>query len=313
MSADVISEEVRAYIDAVEAGFADLSQRDRDDLLQDLEEHLTEVSIEGEGSLEERLGAPSAYAAELRRSAGLSPRPDGRPEAPVAWSRIAEAFPVRRWLSDYRRKRRPSGPGWWILRSVLIGMGAFVADGGTTNIPFPRAGDSRLGGFVVMVVMAWVSVTLGRRAIGARVWRVVSSAVTIVAILYGVYLTQTIQTQGGDLQTYKRLLTVQQLRHANGYPILDICPYGTDGALLKGVRLLDPGQRPITNLASFPRILLRSRSGLSAEQDLEAPGTYPRGQGADDQSGLLSFPTCPEKMGGANASPVPSARPTPKK
>jgi hypothetical protein len=63
--------DVARYAAAVRAAFADLPAPDREALLEDIEDHLVEVAAEPGGPLEERLGPPEAYAAELRAWAGL--------------------------------------------------------------------------------------------------------------------------------------------------------------------------------------------------------------------------------------------------
>ncbi len=65
MTATTASIEVRDYLAAVSRELADLPADERDDLLEDLDSHLHEVIAEGEGSLEQRLGPPAQYAAEL--------------------------------------------------------------------------------------------------------------------------------------------------------------------------------------------------------------------------------------------------------
>ncbi|MGH3101424.1 MAG: HAAS signaling domain-containing protein, partial [Thermoleophilia bacterium] len=62
---DTIAGEVASYATAVRAACADLPGPDRELLLEDLEDHLQEVAAEAGGPLEERLGRPEAYAAEL--------------------------------------------------------------------------------------------------------------------------------------------------------------------------------------------------------------------------------------------------------
>src|SRR5215211_2863511 len=68
---DTIDGDVARYATAVRAAFADLPGPERELLLEDLEDHLQEVAAEAGGPLEERLGRPETYAAELRASAGL--------------------------------------------------------------------------------------------------------------------------------------------------------------------------------------------------------------------------------------------------
>jgi hypothetical protein len=83
---DTISADVARYATAVRAACGDLPGPDRELLLEDLEDHLQEVAAEAGGPLEERLGRPEVYAAELRASAGCrapasaSPAAAGRPD-----------------------------------------------------------------------------------------------------------------------------------------------------------------------------------------------------------------------------------------
>src|ERR687889_155753 len=58
----------------------------RDELLEDLPEHLAEVAADDVGSLADRLGPPSVYAAELLASAGFV---GGFPDPPARTDRIA--------------------------------------------------------------------------------------------------------------------------------------------------------------------------------------------------------------------------------
>src|SRR4051794_26361568 len=67
------SPEVDAYCAAVRDALHDLPDDAREELLDDLADHLNEVFAESEGSLLERLGEPVAYADELRVAAGLEP------------------------------------------------------------------------------------------------------------------------------------------------------------------------------------------------------------------------------------------------
>ncbi|MGV9767766.1 HAAS signaling domain-containing protein, partial [Micromonospora tulbaghiae] len=66
----VTGQEITDYVDRVRAALADLPPGVRDELTEELPEHLAEVAAEGEGTLVDRLGTPEAYAAELRAAAG---------------------------------------------------------------------------------------------------------------------------------------------------------------------------------------------------------------------------------------------------
>ncbi|WP_425487277.1 HAAS signaling domain-containing protein, partial [Micromonospora maritima] len=69
----VTGQEITDYVDRVRAALADLPPSVRDELTEDLPEHLAEVAAEGDGALVDRLGPPEAYAAELRTVAGAEP------------------------------------------------------------------------------------------------------------------------------------------------------------------------------------------------------------------------------------------------
>ena len=61
--------DVATYGAAVRAALAlqtSLAESERESLLEDLEDHLAEVAGESDVPLQERLGKPDAYAAELR-------------------------------------------------------------------------------------------------------------------------------------------------------------------------------------------------------------------------------------------------------
>jgi HAAS len=60
------------YLDEVRSHLADLPTDERDDLLEDLEAHVHEVTAATDGPLDDALGPPAAFAAELRASAGLA-------------------------------------------------------------------------------------------------------------------------------------------------------------------------------------------------------------------------------------------------
>ena len=81
------TEEITAYVAAVRAALAGLPEATRDELLEDLPEHLAEVAADDVGSLVDRLGPPSVYAAELLAGAGYV---GGFPDPPPKRDQVAE-------------------------------------------------------------------------------------------------------------------------------------------------------------------------------------------------------------------------------
>lgn len=119
--------QVTAYVTAVRAALADLGPEAVEDLTGGTEADLTELLSERGGRLEQVLGPPGTYAAELRQAAGL-------PAAPVTSG--TRAIDVGAWWSDRRTavsrfgERRPwlralwqflvtLRPAWWVLRGLV--------------------------------------------------------------------------------------------------------------------------------------------------------------------------------------------------
>ena len=70
MTAPTTTPEIIRYRDAVRAALADLSAEDRDDLMEDVESHLTEVAAENDGSLARLVGGgePAAKKGKAPRT-----------------------------------------------------------------------------------------------------------------------------------------------------------------------------------------------------------------------------------------------------
>jgi uncharacterized membrane protein len=124
------SAEATSYYGEVARGLVDLPAAVRADLLEDLMAHLNEVAAEGT-ALDLRLGAPSAYAAELRSAAGYPPAQTQPVAAP--WSRsvllvAAAVKSVDRALGrllgfrDLAQVCAALRPAWWLLRGYVAGM-----------------------------------------------------------------------------------------------------------------------------------------------------------------------------------------------
>lgn len=71
------------YLDRVHSGLADLSEEDREEVMQDLRAHLAELDEE---SIEANLGTPEEFVEEFRASAGLEEQA----------GRVSRLFPIAR-------------------------------------------------------------------------------------------------------------------------------------------------------------------------------------------------------------------------
>jgi hypothetical protein len=173
--------EVAVYYAQVAEALRDLPAAQRADLLEDLMPHLREVAAEG-AELDLRLGAPTAYADELRAAAGLPPaaaptsevaqhlRREVRELANHAGRAVAGLLgfgSVERLLGAIR-------PAWWLARGYVAGMIVTGAVFGWHDGIVPRAelingatpGGAIFVGCVVVLAAMVGSVRIGRIATG---------------------------------------------------------------------------------------------------------------------------------------------------
>ena len=257
----------RPYLDAVRAALAGAPASTRDELLDDLAEHLAELAAEpGAPSLAERLGAPDVYAADLLASAGIDVGP---PTATAAEPPEPFAERVRRWWSsrhvvavrDFLPQLRP---GWWVARGYLA-VCALAAIGGedAAVLPFPSlAKNGLLGAALALAVAVPASVALGRR--GGRWWNVVATGAGIVAAAITAGAINDTQYVYTDV-----VGTTGVLVAPDGRVITNIWPYDGAGTPLDGVFLFDQDGLPIDV----------GPMGAHPPGSVVVPGLFPR----DDQ------------------------------
>ncbi|MEV0156179.1 hypothetical protein AB0H57_20965 [Micromonospora sp. NPDC050686] len=245
----VTEQEITDYVERVRAALADLPPTVRDELTEDLPEHLTEVAAEADGSLVERLGEPEAYAAELRVAAGAAgPAGDRREE------RIAAA--VRRLRARVDRLDTRLGPllgydsageflrllrpAWWVLRGYLAAalVGAIL---GGNFAPIPRVFGSEILGLLLLAVAIPVSVSLGRRAHELRRWpRRLMHVGAVVLVCFGLVLVNQLDQRGRSGEP------VGYFPVENPYDtVRDVFVYDGEGRLVRNARLFDQDGTPI--------------------------------------------------------------------
>ncbi|MEW9529045.1 hypothetical protein [Microbispora sp. NPDC049125] len=244
------------YADAVREALADLPASDREELLEDLDDHLAEVAAEPGMPLEERLGSPEAYAAELRAAYGGRPakprlRVPGRAMAGLstafgrAHARLLDV-PVYRQAAAFAPELRP---GWWVLRGYAIGVAVAAAAGSGGGL---APGDPVAWVFTLVVI--WASVWLGRRsAPGASRWErtllVAANAVAAILVL-GSMLEGGHSAAGGRIaldydSAPPRAFRVENAATLTSGDVSNIFPYAEDGTPLRNVRLYDQEGRPL--------------------------------------------------------------------
>jgi hypothetical protein len=255
MSATTTDPQVRDYLSAVERFLDDLPEHERRDLIEDLEEHLTEVAAEGDGTLVDRLGPPDSYAAELRASAGLPAyeAPDTLPAAERLRRRLrssplgtlAESAPirlVRGFLPELR-------PGWWVVRgylaAVVIDTVVFSPSPFGGGLPWPRLAGSPVIGTLLVALCIGLSILAGRATTGRQRHGVLALAVNVVIV--GMFAAALPQVQDGPSASV-RMVDADPfgfLQHGDGAPIRQVCAYDDDGKRLDDVQLFDQHGRPI--------------------------------------------------------------------
>ena len=295
-------DQVTAYLYAVRAALGDLPEATRDELLEDLPEHLAEVLADSGGTLVERLGPPEEYAAELRASIGFvggfpDPPPDRNAELRAAvLLRLGQAdrrlgpligYPL---VSDFLVLLRPA---WWVLRGYLAAMVlAWLANGGSQSMGLlPRIGGSSLVALALIVACVIGSIWFGRRsfslAAGPRVGLYAGSVVLVLVGLGGFLYADSTQVNSdsgySDGSTYTDVSNPAD-------NVQDVFVYDNQGRLIEGARLFDQDGTAIT---------------------LGNPYCTDEDTGESAHSKQMGYPYCPQAAPFANPSAERSAGPSP--
>jgi hypothetical protein len=253
-------DEIAVYVEGVREALAGLPAAARDELLEDLPEHLAEVLAEGGGSLYERLGPPAAYAAELSATAGFTAATPPEGER----SRIAETAARHRARINrtLRRADEQVGPvlgyarasefltllrpAWWILRGYLAAMAiAFMVHDHSTPLGLlPRAGDDDLAAILLLSLGILGSIWLGRRGQPATRWprrlqRLGTGFLVIFAVI-GFF-----EVDSAAQRDYYYTVDYREPRIDPLSGVRDVFVYDAEGKLLVGVQLYDQDGQPI--------------------------------------------------------------------
>ncbi len=317
MSTETVSTDVRDYLAAVMRELADLPPAERDDLLDDLDDHLHEVLAEGEGSLEQRLGPPAMYAAELRTSAGLaSSTTGGKSTASLLhraidamssntiWRRTAEHRSTRATL-DFLPQLRPA---WWILRAWLAVEFIAAIQHPLFNYRFrddlgliPRVAGVHYLAVLLLLVAVPMSIAIGRRSHhgGTRLLVLAGNVLAVAMIVpavFALHSTTYVESQ----------VAPQDGLFYNGHPITNIYPYDANGHPLDHVRLFDSGGQPLTPLPNMTVLDGTGQVGVAfAPATAAAVTAFP-----DEQSNDFPKPNA-VTVYGDNGSPTTAVLPRP--
>ncbi|GAA4923359.1 HAAS signaling domain-containing protein [Actinoplanes utahensis] len=334
-------DEIAVYVEGVRQALAGVPAGIRDELLEDLPEHLAEVLAEGGGSLTERLGPPEAYAAELIASAGI-PAAGARPAG--GRSRLADQAAetaarhrarLRGFLdradvrigpllgypkaSDFLVLLRPA---WWVLRGYLAAMAAAVMlhDHSSPLGLLPRVGGDDFIALLLLTLGILGSVWLGRRTAPAGRWRRrairFGSAFLVLFAVIGFFEVDSAAQQD----------SYQEVSY-NGGPfggLDDVYVYDGQGRLLTGVHLYDQNGSPILLGDGYcydeTGIALFESRAMGYPQCPDTPPFNERGPGAaaDPRATPDASPATPDASpaasaaspatpGASSAAPAPSS------
>jgi hypothetical protein len=292
-------DEIGDYVAGVRAALVGLPDSTREELLEDLPEHLAEVLAEDQGTLIERLGTPEAYAAELLATAGFV---GGFPDPPSRGGRLPldeareNVLHVLRLVDDrvgpvigYKRASEflvLLRPAWWVLRGYLAAMMIaylFGDNGGNLGL-LPRLGGSEVVALLLLATCVVGSILLGRRTASLAKWpRYALWSGTALLTLFAI---------GGFLGAdgSARSTDYHGVSSYDGNPfsnVQDVFIYDGQGRMVTDARLFDQDGSPIqlgTNWCTDPET------------------------GEERSSRKLGYPRCPELAPfGVRPSPAASA------
>ncbi|MEV4321402.1 hypothetical protein AB0J37_04160 [Microbispora rosea] len=308
------------YAAAVRAALADLPARDRDALLEDLDEHLAEVAAEPGMSLEERLGGPEAYAAELRAAYGGRPSSGGsslggrlRERTSGAVRRVHTrllVLPPYRQAAVFAPELRPA---WWVLRGYAIALAVLAPISAPGLIP----GD--IPAWVFTLAVVWGSVWLGRRgrARASRWGRVLLLGANLVAAVLVITAMADVPSTssrgvafdyGPRPEVYAPGMRVESVSSLGG-DVSNILPYAEDGTPLHNVRLYDQDGNPIMLDPGFDQEIVIPCDGeppIRNAYPLPLKPVERRADPTEPEAEATCVPATPAPTD-ATASPTPSA------
>lgn len=196
-----MTSDIQNFVAKVRHALADLDTAVVNELTDGLEADLHErAAEEGDGF---KLGKPSAYAAELRASAGLGQsRPPG--------SRLGKSlFGLARAVAGQLSRLTPI---WWFLRGTIVGLAIAWLWTGQLSLVF----ESRRG-FLVLMLSILASLSLGLWARKNWLTRVVSAIATVAVAGIGLFGTSLVLYKISEYKHLKGLSEAKVLTWAGDY------------------------------------------------------------------------------------------------
>ena len=316
MTSDSRADDVAAYAAAVRSALGDLPPDENVALLEDLEDHLAEISGEGEGTLAERLGPPEKYAAELRAAYGAA-HPRGRQRRPQLRSilmGVVASTAKADWYRDVRGFLPTLRPAWWVFRAyVVVMILTAVLSSGHNLRPIPNPFSSRgLLQVIATIVAIVLSVRIGQRG-RPRVqnFRIVSVLANTAIALATIPMLGSMSTDPGYSYPIDPATQTGAPAYAGG-PTTNIYAYSRDGRQLNDVLLYDQNGAPLTVGGQASDVTTTYPLGADG---LPIENAYPLNQRHPDGSTVavprVAIPPWPTPTVTASPSPSPSPSRTP--
>jgi len=265
------SSELEAYLAAVRAALSDLPEDERADLLAEVEASLVETLGDGDRSIAS-LGAPEAFAAELRASAGLgapleaAAAPGGLEAFRASVAALAQQPAVARVVGVAREL----APAWWLVRGCLVVAAFASVTGASWSIAhpwLPHLPSARATALWLVIAIA-ASFALGLRTRGRATAGVLVAvlAIDVVALIAVVPVVRHVRDSpsayalGAPPVVYVPQVTPGL--QLDGRQVQNIYPYSRSGKLLHDVLLYDDAGDEIA-LGLGPDPLRRLIRGVS--------------------------------------------------
>lgn len=249
------SNEIASYLAAVERHLNDLPTHIRQDLMSELDAHLSEVAADlpPGTALRDLLGGPEAYARELRDTAEVDKEPvrsrmrrklaDTAAPALVRLKGAADGYAASTGFADAADLRERLLPGWWVLRgalaAALFAYWLSAAQYGVTGFSVFGSIPGLLLAAAALLVGVWASMRLGAKSAewGTRRRRWIAAGGVALVALFGYQILWTgvaVPVEYVETTTY-----------ADESYVEDVYVYDEDGNLLTGVYLFDQNGDPL--------------------------------------------------------------------
>jgi hypothetical protein len=241
VSAATLSPAAAAYLAELERELADIPHEERADLLEEVEASLVDAGDDPVA----HLGTPARFAAELRASAGLPPRP-AQPIAPKEplWTRLKRNPHARAAAATAREL----APIWWLLRGVIVTALLTVGVGRHYREIVPvLTGEPAIDVFLLALIPA-ASVAIG--LVGRRhrfPLRPVGIAINLALAGCLVFAPALLDEINGRTDVvFVQSTPPPPAGLANsGVPLQNVYAYDRHGRLLHDVRLYDQNGKPM--------------------------------------------------------------------